>query len=150
MTYHVQSNLRCVLVTSQVHGLLLSTKDKKICAVLSQDADQADQENLGVDEGATVAEVQALYQLTAGVHTIMSSTNIMCKLEYTYNAKGMMYTVPSNIGKPLLQHSMQQARCWDANSALFSHLQTTAHMSARHCNHMHLVGHGDNCRRLVH
>ncbi|DBA94726.1 TPA: hypothetical protein ACH3X1_002280 [Trebouxia sp. C0004] len=50
----------------QVHGVLLSTKDKKICAVLSQDANQADQENLGAREGIKIAEVQALYQLSAG------------------------------------------------------------------------------------
>ncbi|KAL0050077.1 hypothetical protein WJX82_003987 [Trebouxia sp. C0006] len=50
----------------QVHGVLLSTKDKKICAVLSQDAAQADQENLGDREATMLAEVQALYQLSAG------------------------------------------------------------------------------------
>ncbi|KAA6429413.1 MAG: hypothetical protein FRX49_00807 [Trebouxia sp. A1-2] len=49
----------------QVHGVLLSTKDKKICAVLNQDADQASQENLNRD-ATTLAEVQALYQLPAG------------------------------------------------------------------------------------
>ncbi len=103
-----------------MHGVLLSTKDKKICAVLSQDAAQADQENLGDREATMLAEVQALYQLSAGEHTIMSSTHIMCTLECMYNAKGMMFSVTSNIEKPLLQHSMQQARCWDSDSALFS------------------------------
>ena len=78
--YHVQSSLRCII--SQVHGVLLSTKDKKICAVLSQDAAQADQENLGDREDTMLAEVQALYQLPAGEHTIMGTTHIMCKLEY--------------------------------------------------------------------
>jgi len=57
-----------------VHGVLLSTKDKKICAVLSQDADQADQENLGAREATMLAEVQALYQLTAGEHTIITQS----------------------------------------------------------------------------
>ena len=54
---------------SQVRGVLLSTKDKKVCAVVSQDADQADQENLGGREGTMVAEVQALYQLSAGTQS---------------------------------------------------------------------------------
>lgn len=66
---------------SQVHGVLLSTKDKKICAVLNQDADQASQENLNRD-ATTLAEVQALYQLPAGEHTVMGTTHIMRKLEY--------------------------------------------------------------------
>jgi len=64
--YHVQSKLRRIVVALQVHGVLLSTKDKKICAVLSQDGDQAEQENIGAREGTRVAEVQALYQLSAG------------------------------------------------------------------------------------
>ncbi len=86
-----------------------------MCAALSQDAAQADQENVGAQEGATLAAVQALYQLPAGEHTAMSSTYIMCKLEYMYNATGMIYTVPSNIEMPLLQ-----TRCWDSDSALSS------------------------------
>ncbi len=94
-----------------MRGVLLSTKDKKICAVLSQDAAQADQENVGAKEGTTLAEVQALYQLPAGEYTIMSSTHIMCTLECMYNAKGMMYSLRSNTEEPLLQHRMQQARC---------------------------------------
>lgn len=103
-----------------MHGVLLSTKDKKICAVLSQDAAQADQEDLGDREATTLAEVQALYQLSAGEHTIMSSTYIVCKLVHTYNAKDMMCTVPRSIEKALLQHRLQQACCWDTNSALSS------------------------------
>ena len=67
------------MVASQVHGVLLSTKDKKIGAVLSQDA--CDQENIGAREGITLAEVQALYQLSAGEHTIMGTAHIMCTLE---------------------------------------------------------------------
>ena len=85
---------------------------------MSQDA--CDQENLGAREGTTLAEVQALYQLSAGEHTIMGTAHIMCMLECMYNAKGMMYSLPSNIEKPLLQHSMQQGRCWDSDSALSS------------------------------
>ena len=50
----------------QVHGTMLSTKDKKTCALLGPQAGHEGQENGCTEDALMIGEVQALYQLPAG------------------------------------------------------------------------------------
>ena len=69
-----ERNLICITSKNymQVEGMVLSTKDKRICACLTPREVLAEKENCCSSNACTVAEVQAMYQLPTGVNNTSS------------------------------------------------------------------------------